>query len=82
MKVGIAVVCPKCHRTKAPMGRSLPHEVYNSYCNRDECPFYWDAPRAGSLFPGESEQDFGYPVGSDGTREHLEDFGRYLIERT
>jgi hypothetical protein len=38
-----------------------------SYCT-DECPGYRQPPYAGSLWPGETEAEFGYPVGDDGTR--------------
>lgn len=69
MKIGIAVECGTCHRTKAPRGRSIPGEIYESYCNRDMCPDYWTEPKPGDLFPGESEEDFGYPIGSNATRE-------------
>lgn len=66
-KVGIAVECVVCHRRKTPRGRSAPLEMANSLCDHG-CPGYDQEPRAGSLWPGESEADFGYPVGNDGSR--------------
>jgi len=32
-----------------------------------ECRGYREVPLSGSLWPGESEADFGYPVNDDGT---------------
>lgn len=29
--------------------------------------FYWYAPKPESLWPGETDEEFGYPVGDDGT---------------
>jgi hypothetical protein len=34
-----------------------------------ECSGYYEEPKVGDLWPGETEEEFGYPVGSDGTRE-------------
>jgi hypothetical protein len=65
-RVGVRVRCGECGRTKKPIGRSEPLGV--SYCN-DECHGYRNNPRPGSLWPGESEADFGYPVGADGTTD-------------
>lgn len=63
-KRGIRVNCAKCGLMKQPRGRSAPFEM--SYCNGD-CPGYDEAPRSGDLWPGESEADFGYQAGNDGT---------------
>jgi hypothetical protein len=64
-KVGVAVHCATCGQRKAPIGRSVPDVLY--LCDRD-CPGYTQEPCVGSLWPGESEADFGYPVGEVGTR--------------
>lgn len=66
-KVGISVECARCHRTKAPRGRSLSYHL--SYCLPDECPGYNLEPFAGDLFPGETDADFGYPCSDYGTRQ-------------
>jgi hypothetical protein len=64
-KIGIAVYCGTCGQRKAPIGRSVPFAM--SMCER-ECPGYEQEPKPGSLWPQESEEDFGYPVFSnDGT---------------
>ena len=34
-----------------------------------KCPGYNEEPMPGSLWPGESEADFGYPVGPYGWKE-------------
>jgi len=34
-----------------------------------ECSGYYEDPNVGDLWPGETEEEFGYPAGSDGTRE-------------
>jgi len=38
----------------------------SGYCDR-ECPGYYAEPHVGSLWPGETDADFGYPCGDDGT---------------
>lgn len=63
-RIGIRVVCATCGRTKTPIGRSSP--LTASYCN-DECSGYRQPPFPGSLWPGETSEEFGYPVGDDGT---------------
>lgn len=68
MKRGISVYCVVCKRRKAPIGRSVPYEIYGAYCER-ECAGYDIEPFVGSLWPGETEAEFGYPVGKDGTEE-------------
>jgi len=65
-KLGIRVECTKCGRAKTPVGRSDPHAAF--LCNV-ECSGYWESPFPGPLFPGESEEEFGFPVGFNGTKE-------------
>ena len=62
---GVEVECVVCRRTKKPRGRSAPMQM--SMCDH-ECSGYYQDPQAGSLWPGESEADFGYPVGDVGIR--------------
>jgi hypothetical protein len=66
MRRGICVICVVCERAKKPIGRSGPLEC--DYCT-DECKGYRREPFAGSLWPGETDADFGYPVSTDGTVE-------------
>jgi hypothetical protein len=66
-KFGVDVRCTECHMTKAPLGRSVAPVMANGMCDW-ECPGYAKEPRVGSLWPDESEADFGYPVGAVGTR--------------
>lgn len=63
MKVGILVRCAVCGDMKKPIGRSGPMGA--SYCT-DDCAGYRQPPFVGSLWPSESEAEFGYPVGNDG----------------
>jgi hypothetical protein len=65
-KVGIVVRCAKCGHTKQPRGRSAP--MYSSFCDGYTCDGYGQDPQVGDLWPGESEEDFGYPVRDDGTQ--------------
>jgi hypothetical protein len=65
-RVGVAIDCAVCGYVKKPIGRSAPMEL--RYCD-DDCPGYRQSPRPGSLWPRESEADFGYPVDRDGTNE-------------
>ena len=67
MRIGISVECAACHRYKAPRGRDVAMEMANSMCNW-ECPGYIQDPQVGSLWPGETDEQFGYPVGPAGTR--------------
>ena len=60
-KVGIAVECSVCGLRKKPHGRSAGLAMANSLCDQD-CPGYLDTPEPGCLWPGESEEDFGYPT--------------------
>lgn len=66
MRVGIAVYCGECGRSKAPRGRSVPMGA--SMCDSD-CPGYHTDPLPGDLWPGETEEQFGYPIGSNATKE-------------
>lgn len=50
------VECLTCHRTKAPVGRSIAAEAANGYCNF-ECRGYRDHPLPGHLFPSEELED-------------------------
>ena len=68
MRIGISVECAVCRRGKAPLGRSVPLEMANSMCNW-ECPGYWQDPQVGSLWPGETDEQFGHAVGMHGSRE-------------
>lgn len=74
MRIGISITCTVCHQQKQPRGRSAP--IGMSMCNRkhpiidpDGCEGYEQEPRVGDLWPGETEEDFGYPCSSDGTRQ-------------
>lgn len=79
MKTGIMVKCTTCHRQKKPRGRSAPIGLYMCEpidllalnCNRpfDGCLGYNQEPKVGWLWPGETEEDFGYPCPDDGTKE-------------
>jgi len=66
MRVGIRVICGVCGYTKAPHGRSAPPDMY--YC-RNTCPGYWDEPKPGCLWPGETEADYGQPICSHATSD-------------
>jgi hypothetical protein len=66
-RVGVVVTCQVCDYMKKPNGRSAPMGL--RYCEDDNCAYYWHAPKPGSLWPNESEADFGYPVGADGTTD-------------
>ena len=58
---GYEVDCTVCGRVKQPVGRSLPMVLHGGYCDND-CPGYYGDPKPSNLWPGESEEDFGYPV--------------------
>lgn len=65
---GVSVQCAVCGKTKAPVGRSVPPCLY--LCESAlECDGHRQDPQVGSLWPNESEADFGYPVADVGTRE-------------
>ena len=65
MRIGISVTCAVCSNRKKPIGRSAPISWYG--CDQ-ECPGYREAPYPGSLWPGETDEEFGYPVSDDGTQ--------------
>jgi hypothetical protein len=65
-KYGIRVECAACRQAKQPVGRSAP--MGSDFCN-DECPGYDQPPHVGSLWPGETDEDFGYPCSDRGTRQ-------------
>jgi len=64
-KWGMAVRCNQCGHRKAPIGRSVPLGLH--MCHASECEGYRQPPYPGSLWPGETEADFGYPVDDNGT---------------
>lgn len=66
MKVGLHITCSVCGRIKKPRGRSAPVTLYP--CDW-ECPGYLQDPQVGTLWPGETEAEFGYPVGPHGWKE-------------
>lgn len=43
------VTCARCHLRKAPIGRSVPLEAANGYCDR-ECSGYREEPKAPHLW--------------------------------
>jgi hypothetical protein len=67
MRVGIAVECTVCGKRKKPVGRAAALEMANGLCDQD-CPGYYKEPVPGSLWPGETEEEFGFPIGDDATR--------------
>lgn len=58
-QVGVAVDCTVCGRRKKPVGRSAPMAAYGSLCE-SECPGYYEDPKPGELWPGETREEFGY----------------------
>lgn len=67
MRVGIQVTCTVCGHMKQPVGRSSALGAH--YCRYDECYGYDQPPFVGSLWPGETEEEFGYAIGPHGTKE-------------
>ena len=67
-KVGIEVYCTKCRRPKAPRGRSVSPVMWNSMCTNDQCGAYYDDPKPGSLWFGETDEDFGFPCEDSATK--------------
>ena len=65
-RTGVVVLCVVCYRMKKPVGRSAP--LAGDYCDH-ECAGYKLDPQVGSLWPGETDEDFGYPVSDVGARE-------------
>lgn len=69
-RVGIAVSCTVCRRTKAPRGRSVSPVMYHDYCTMfNECPGYYEDPKPGDLWPGETCEEFGFAHTHDATRK-------------
>lgn len=68
--VGVVVICGTCGDQKAPHGRSA--SGLRQYCQplwQDEgCAGYYDDPKPGCLWPGETSEDFGYPHCENGAR--------------
>ena len=58
-RVGVAVICTVCNLRKKPVGRSAPLEMCNSLCDW-ECTGYDEKPHAGHLWPGETQEEYGY----------------------
>lgn len=67
-KRGIRVECAVCGQTKCPRGRSAP--LGPCYCDRD-CSGYTQEPHVGSLWPGETDAEFGFPCGDVGTEPYV-----------
>lgn len=67
-RVGVSIYCAVCHRRKKPFGRSAPIEMANGLCDSD-CSGYEEEPRVGTLWPGETCEDFGFAHSHEGTRE-------------
>jgi hypothetical protein len=71
-KVGVYVFCKRCRQQKCPRGRSAPMTA-TWFCMsyfpgiEDGCPGYREEPLVGDLWPGESEEDFGYACSDHGT---------------
>lgn len=66
MRRGVRVEGATCGHMKQPTGRSAA--LGSRYCDW-ECPGYRQEPRVGSLWPGETEEDFGYPCSDVGTEK-------------
>ncbi len=62
-KRGVSVWCAECGQMKQPRGRSAG---YASYCSL-ECTGYDKEPHVGSLWPGETDEDFGFACSDVGT---------------
>lgn len=67
MKVGICITCAVCGQQKKPWGRSAPLEM--NMCEVGQCHGWLAEPKVGDLWPGETEEDFGYPCCSEGTKD-------------
>ena len=65
-KTGVAVKCCECGLTKKPVGRDVPLEP-GGWCHGYVCRGYYLEPHPGSLWPGESEEDYGKLVDDTGT---------------
>ena len=60
-KVGYERYCAVCGRPKAPRGRSVAAAMWNSMCTSDQCEGYYQDPKPGDLWPGETAEEFGFP---------------------
>ena len=72
MRVGARVYCTVCGRQKCPRGRSASPCIpmcHPPFLCEGGCDGYHQEPRVGDLWPGETEEDFGYQVSSEGTME-------------
>lgn len=69
MKIGVKVTCPECGNPKKPVGRDEPPGGHMFLCVVDVCNGWWKPPYPGSLWPGEKEFDFGFPISEHGVRE-------------
>ncbi len=71
-KVGVYVRCSTCGHQKRPRGRSAP--LLLTMCEPsfpgldDGCDGYNKPPLVGDLWPGETDEDFGYPCSDAGTK--------------
>ena len=67
MRIGIVVRCATCGNEKQPHGRSVsPLMVYCSPYSG--CPGYEQDPKPGCLWPGETEDDFGFIICNNGVK--------------
>jgi hypothetical protein len=55
--IGVSVTCTVCHKRKKPLGRSAPRGAF--LCDH-ECPGYYQEPKPGELWSGETRDEFGY----------------------
>lgn len=62
-KRGVRVTCAVCNHMKQPIGRDGGPVHYCDW----ECPGYRQPPHVGSLWPGETGVDFGFPCSDVGT---------------
>jgi hypothetical protein len=62
--VGTEVLCTVCLQAKKPRGRSAPAVM--SLCDYD-CRGYLREPFVGQLWPGETAEEFGYPIHAGGS---------------
>jgi hypothetical protein len=74
MKIGIQVRCSTCGNVKAPRGRSVPDAIWDSFCLPPHpgmlgCEGYYEDPKPGDLWPGETEEDFGFACSPNATVE-------------
>jgi hypothetical protein len=78
VRVGIPVKCTVCGRVKKPIGRF--GGLNSSHCDGD-CPGYRKQPYPGSLWPNETEDDFGYSVGDDGTKRIVKEGAEWPADK-